>query len=563
MTQNKTRVKGVNSGHPPKPPVYTTYTFQNRDENGPISNTLVELYDTRSNQPSIVSSGVTDQNGYFIYTFEGPRVDILYKGYDTSDNTGNITWWGTTGDRGNGTGGRTTFLRPLPRNLSYDITLSTSNGDPIANQLISYIDGYGKVDRVLGIEGNEFTLGYTDANGQISGTVSVLRDIFFNGGQYTDANGVPYGISMFGEVKENQNSFTYTNSFSPQFPQWNVTNLPDNSFVTLDQVDESGVFIQSYGNITNENMNNPSFAFGSLQGNTIYKLSVYNGLDIPPTTEPIYTETWTIVWGQDHDTDLSIAITTTTTTEAPTTTTTTTTEAPTTTTTTEAPTTTTTTTVDTSLLLSVNGANYTEYDSVWYDASSYGNNGFLNNGVGYSSSDGGYLTFDGSNDYVEFGNPSNLQLSEGSVSVWVKATNSNNGFKCIIAKRNSWGLFLVNNVLAAFDWGNYYATGFNINYGLRSTGVNIGDNQWHNVVLTFTNIYGSPSNNATVYLDGSSILTTTILNYQQIYSVRLGDGGYPGQNLSGGIGQNSIYNRVLSAEEVQSNYNSQKSKYGL
>jgi Leucine-rich repeat (LRR) protein len=314
----KLRIKGVNSGGGVKPPVYTTYTFQNRDENGPISNTLVELY---SNE-SVITSGVTDIDGNFIYSFEGQRVEYLYKGYDTSDNTGNVTWWGTTGDRGNGTGGRTTFIRPLPRNLSYDITLSTSNGDPIANQLISYIDGYGKADKPLGIEGNEFTLGYTDANGQISGTISVLRDIFFNGGQYTDANGVPYGISMFGEVLENQNSFTYTNSFSPQFSQWNVTNLPDNSFVTLDQVDENGVFIQSYGNMTNENMSNPSCEFGSLQGNTIYKLSVYNGLDIPPTTEPIYTETWTIVWRQDHDTDLSVTITTTT--ESPTTTTTTT-----------------------------------------------------------------------------------------------------------------------------------------------------------------------------------------------------------------------------------------------
>ena len=215
------------------------------------------------------------------------------------------------------------------------------------------------------------------------------------------------------------------------------------------------------------------------------------------------------------------------------------------------------------LLLSVDGAAYTQNDSVWYDQSSYGNNGVLYNGVGYSSSDGGYLTFDGSNDFVDFGNPSNLQLSEGTVSIWVKATNSNNGFKAIMAKRNSWGIFLVNNILSIFDWGNYYANSFNINYGLRSTDVNIGDNQWHNVVLTFTNIYGSPSNNAIVYLDGTPILTTTVLNYQQIYNVRIGDVGYPGQNLSGAIGQNTIYNRVLTSSEISSNYNSQKSRYGL
>ena len=304
---NKLRVKGINSlgGHV-KPPVLTTYTFQNIDENGPISNTLVELYLGRD----LFTSGVTDADGYFIYTFEGPRIDFLYKGYDTSDNTGNVTWWVTTGDRGNGTGGRTTFTRPLPREFSYDITLSTNdgseNGSPIANQLITYIDGYGKVDKVLGITGNEFTLGYTDENGHLSGTINVLRDVMFNGGEYTDANGVPYHIGMFGYTLDNQiPSLTYTNMYSPQYPNWNVYNIPNNSFVTLDQVDDTGIFIQSYGNVLNENSNNPSCGFSNLQGGLFYKLSVYSGVDINPTTDPIYTEIWNAVWGNDHYTDFN------------------------------------------------------------------------------------------------------------------------------------------------------------------------------------------------------------------------------------------------------------------
>lgn len=59
------------------------------------------------------------------------------------------------------------------------------------------------------------------------------------------------------------------------------------------------------------------------------------------------------------------------------------------------------------LVLCLDAANPKSYPgsgTVWSDLSGNGNNGTLVNGVGYNSNNGGYLTFDGSNDGGGSGN---------------------------------------------------------------------------------------------------------------------------------------------------------------
>jgi hypothetical protein len=176
----------------------------------------------------------------------------------------------------------------------------------------------------------------------------------------------------------------------------------------------------------------------------------------------------------------------------------------------------------------------------------------LNGGVGFNTSNYGTFTFDGSNDYINFGNSNSVRLLNGTISAWVKTSSPGGSFRGIMAKQNAYGLFYSDSVLVAYDWG---AGG-----GTRSTGINIADGNWKNVVMTFQS---AVSNGTKIYLNGSSVLTTTMTWLNDTQSLYGGAEVSAGQyaNCSGSIF--SLYNRVLTAAEVLQNYNAAKKRYGL
>jgi hypothetical protein len=211
------------------------------------------------------------------------------------------------------------------------------------------------------------------------------------------------------------------------------------------------------------------------------------------------------------------------------------------------------------LVLNLDAGNPLSYPgtgTTWTDLTTNGNNGTLINGPTFDSANGGSIVFDGTNDYVNCGNASNLQITVGTISVWVKTTTPGSGYRGIITKQFSWGLFVQDDILITFDWGNVNGT--------RSTGINISDGTWKNVVMTFTQTIGAPSNNAIVYLNGNPVLTTTIKYSNNTINVELGRGGSSTEQvLNGNISQALIYNKVLTPQEVLQNFNATKGRYGL
>lgn len=198
------------------------------------------------------------------------------------------------------------------------------------------------------------------------------------------------------------------------------------------------------------------------------------------------------------------------------------------------------------------------------------NNGSLVNAPIFSTSVGGMFTFNGSNQYINCGNTPQLQITLGTISAWIKATSGNSSFRGVITKQNAWGLFLINNVLCAFDWGNYLATcpSCNINAGIRSTGINLGTNTWTHVAMTFGEtigvvLPGPPNNNVVIYVNGMPVLTTTILHSSHSAPIQFAWANFTGQYFSGSIAQGIIYNRSLTATEILQNYNSTKSRFGF
>jgi hypothetical protein len=206
------------------------------------------------------------------------------------------------------------------------------------------------------------------------------------------------------------------------------------------------------------------------------------------------------------------------------------------------------------LIMYIDAANTRSYSGSGNTANGLagGIGGTLVNGVSFTSSNSGVFVFDGSNDYINFGNSSVVQQSSGTLSAWVKTSAPGGSFRGIIAKQFAYGLFYADSVLVTYDW----TTG-----ATRSTGLNIADGNWKNVVLTYQS---GATNGTKVYLNGVSVLTTTITVSNQASGNLFGGAeANASQYASCQISSFNMYNRALTAQEVLQNYNSTKKRYGL
>ena len=213
-------------------------------------------------------------------------------------------------------------------------------------------------------------------------------------------------------------------------------------------------------------------------------------------------------------------------------------------------------TISNGLVLHLDAANIKSYGGTgtsWKDLSGTENNGTTSGTPTFSTSNGGYFIFDGADDKIDCGNNTSLRITVGTISVWFNATNANSGYNGIIAKQNAWGLFVRDNLLVTYDWGNGAE---------RNTNSTVGNSTWNHAAMTFTETVGTPTNNARIYLNGSLVLTTTVRHSNHDVTVQLAEAN-ASQYLIGNISMASVYNRVLSPDEILQNYNSAKSRFRL
>ena len=205
------------------------------------------------------------------------------------------------------------------------------------------------------------------------------------------------------------------------------------------------------------------------------------------------------------------------------------------------------------LILYVDAANTRSYSGSGLTANALVGslNGTLVNGVGFGTTNNGYFIFDGSNDYINFGNSSTVQQNSGTLSAWAIASSPGSSYRGIIAKQGAYGLFYTDNILVAYDW---------VANAPRSTSINIADNTWKNVVLTYQS---GVSNGTRIYINGVSVLTTTITIQSQVANLFGGAEANAGQYAACNISMFKMYNRALTSAEVLQNYNATKKRYGL
>jgi hypothetical protein len=195
-----------------------------------------------------------------------------------------------------------------------------------------------------------------------------------------------------------------------------------------------------------------------------------------------------------------------------------------------------------------NPSSYPGSGTAWTDLSGNGNNGTLINGPTYSAADGGQIVFDGVNDSVDCGNAASLQISTYTLELWFKASPANSGYRGLLVKESAYGLYLLDNILGAYDT----PTGV-----FLSTGINAGDGVWRQAVVTMT-----AGGSQTLYVNATSIISGTGSVSSQSSSVTVGSAAAI-QYSQSNVAISRIYNRALSAAEITQNFDANRARVGL
>ena len=210
--------------------------------------------------------------------------------------------------------------------------------------------------------------------------------------------------------------------------------------------------------------------------------------------------------------------------------------------------------------------------STWTD--NVGNsNATLANSPTYSSSNGGYISLNGSNQYVMTSTSLNAQISGTSPS-----------------KSNAQSIFIwcypteQGIIVSEIGQATINTAWHDSNIEILSTGV-VDFSVWHGSLANKVSSTAKSFNNwyhlgwtysdttLTAYINGASVGTATLtrqapfnngfnLHYAlgATDSTRMGsDGSYCAMN----VGSFQVYNRALTSDEVLTNYNSNKATYGL
>jgi len=200
------------------------------------------------------------------------------------------------------------------------------------------------------------------------------------------------------------------------------------------------------------------------------------------------------------------------------------------------------------LVLAWNAADRNSYPGTGttiYDLSGNGNNGTLYNGVGFSTANGGVLTFDGTNDYVACGTP-NLSSTDFTVVGAARYSGATRG-RMINATSNNWLLGHWSNSVA-----NYYAEGW-----VTGAGVGGSDTNWR--IYTGTGAVAADSYN--FYINGTLNTGPSNAGSAGPNGITIGTSGT--EWSTGEFSFVYVYNRVLSVLEITQMYNAKKSTFSL
>jgi hypothetical protein len=190
--------------------------------------------------------------------------------------------------------------------------------------------------------------------------------------------------------------------------------------------------------------------------------------------------------------------------------------------------------------------------TIAYDSSGYNNHGTIYGASWTSGKVNSALNFDGLNDYVDCGNSATLDPIQGAtIEAWVNFNQLPSVAKHImeIASRSGGGTDLDLQTETDNRFKFFIGTGAP-NVAISNTVVKT--NKWYHIIGTY-----QANNNIKIYVNGvlekTTLISITRNTNPNIFSI--GQSGYwPGRFFNGTIDEVKIYNRALSAEEIEAEY---------
>jgi len=214
-----------------------------------------------------------------------------------------------------------------------------------------------------------------------------------------------------------------------------------------------------------------------------------------------------------------------------------------------------------------NSASYPGSGSTWTDLSVKANNVTLNGSPTYSSSSGGYISFNGTT--AQYGTPTASKFNTPytgktvvlavrmNASAWTSGVDQ---YRCMFGTNSGFRNF---NTYIHHDTSNnfqiHYSVGPGPFAGGISNNISVTTNQWFTVAVTHTT-----GGVLTYYINGQQVGApqTGVTFYQ--YSGNGGEFVAAGDNYwYGDISLCAVYGRALSSDELKQNFNALKTRYGL
>jgi hypothetical protein len=224
-------------------------------------------------------------------------------------------------------------------------------------------------------------------------------------------------------------------------------------------------------------------------------------------------------------------------------------------------------TVTSGLVLELDAGNIKSYPTTgttWFDKSGNANNGTLTNGPTFNTGSLGSIVFDGVDDYVSVAKQTAfVNASQFTLTAWMKRRLSSSKVICYQGAD-------LNNDVAFELWndGNVY---FEVGNASNVAGYTANTStNWQYLTMVFDGTLTGDSNRLKGYINGNLLSLTFIGGSvpstsgpsNSVFSIG-NTQGIGGNFSDGNIAQVFIYNRALSASEVQQNFNATRARFGI
>jgi hypothetical protein len=223
------------------------------------------------------------------------------------------------------------------------------------------------------------------------------------------------------------------------------------------------------------------------------------------------------------------------------------------------------------LVLALDAGNLVSYGgtgTLWNDLTNTTTGATLTNGPTYSTSNGGSIVFDGTDDYAV--GPTNMSISQNqpfTLEFWVNLSSYTNQYPCLLQIKTdtTHGFIVFVTQASTYDGITFGSTDTWIR--LRNAGNQIATNTWNQIVINYNGAGAGTASNYKMYLntieqvlsDSGSFIGLSQVN--NIGTIENASRGY--DNWTGRIANFKQYNRALTQSEVIQNFNAHKSRYGL